>query len=227
MPEKPSIVQIALRLRPFRFVPILAFCVLMGIAAWIGIRKDIGEIGDVVGALKTSGNVFGILAAMLLMLQFGVSARLQILDRFHGLDRMYRFHRVMGATAGVFAGLHPIILSGTGVVEQFAGMRWAVWTGAAALLLVAIIVCTSLWRVFLGLRFEMWRVIHYLMFVVVVAVTLHSQILGGEVNQGWPRYFWFAVIAAYAATFVWAKIVKPARLRKRHYVVADVREAAQ
>ena len=129
------VAQRVVRLRPFRFVPVLIFCVLMGLAAWIGMRNDVGDVKDVTSALRLSGNVAGILAAMLLMLQ--------------------------------------------------------------------------------------------LTFLVVVLVTIHSQILGGEVNNGWPRYFWFALLTAYTATFVWAKVVKPARLRKRHYVVTDVRAAAR
>jgi predicted ferric reductase len=139
---------------------------------------------------------------------------------------MFRFHKVTGTAAICLAALHPMFLYGTGVLDVVAeaGRAWAEAIGALALLALAVIVCASLWRIFLGLSFEKWRGIHQLTFVAVVVVTAHSQILGVEVNEGWPRCFWLAVVALYAATFVWVKFIKPARLWRRAFVVAEVKE---
>jgi len=225
MVETNAVAQLAVKLKIFRPVPILVFALMVALAAWIGLRNDIGEIEDAKDAFAMAGNVAGLLAAMLLMLQFAVSARFKVLDRIYGLDRMFRFHRVMGATAAVLAATHPMLLFATGVVEEFAEeMLWVEMIGAAALAMVAVVVCTSLWRIFLNLSFETWRGIHQLTFVVVVLVIVHSQILGGDVNTGWPRIVWFVVVAAYAATFIWVKFVKPASLWKRHLVVTDVKQ---
>jgi len=209
-----------------RIVPLAVFVALLALTVWIGVRNDIGEIEEANDAFTLAGNVAGLLAAALLMLQFAVSARFKALDRLYGLDRMFRFHKAMGATAFCLAALHPMLLYGTGVTEAFAerGFVWAEAVGAAALLIMAVIACTSLWRIFLNLSFETWRGIHQLTFIVVVVVVMHSQVLGAEVNTGWPRYFWFAIVALYAATFAWVKFVKPSRLWKNTCVVTDVKQ---
>lgn len=218
--------NISYRLPPawLRAVPIAAFVALLGLTVWIGIRNDIAKIEGAKEFFTVTGNVAGLLAAMLIMLQFAVSARIKLLDRAFALDRIFRFHKVMGAAAVCLAALHPTLLYGTGVIDEFseAGLAWAEGVGALALVVLAVIACTSLWRIFLGLSFETWRGIHQLTFVAVVVVTVHSQILGRGVNSGWPRYFWLTVVALYAATFVWVKIIKPRRLWRQAFVVADV-----
>jgi predicted ferric reductase len=64
--------------------------------------------------------------------------------------------------------------------------------------------------------------VHQLVFAAVAAATVHAFALGSDLADGWPRYWWLALLCGYGATFVWVKLVKPLRLKRRPFTVAAV-----
>lgn len=210
-----------------RSVLVIAGLTLVAAAAGFALRDfDVREeIADAPAAL---GRMFGLVAAMLLMIQFTMSARLRILDRAFGLDVLLRCHAVTGAVAGVFAALHPfLIFAGEGRnLGPLHPSQWPVLLGAAILAALCVVICTSLWRAFLDLPYGAWRIIHWLTFVIVAATAVHALVLGSDLADVGPRIFWIAVIGAYAALFVWAKIVKPVLLRRRLWTVRSMTQVS-
>ena len=206
---------------------VLAVALVAG-AAWIAFRDldaqiDLHTAGP--AWLMALGKAAGLAAALLLMLQFALSARLGVLDRAFGLDRLLRAHRAVGAAAAVLACCHPFLLYGPGVCA-IGPARWDVWPellGAGVLVAVWLIVCTSIWRVFLLLDYRAWRWIHQLVFVAAVGATVHGLERGSDLAAGWTRLAWWVILAAYAALGAWVKLVKPLLLRRRRYTVAEVR----
>jgi len=168
----------------------------------------------------------GLLAGVLLMLQFALSARLKLLDRAFGLDRLLRYHKYLGISAGLLASLHPLFLYSSGVYSVGA-MTWNHWPellGASLLAVLWVVLCTSLWAAFLGLSYRQWWGIHQLVFVAVVLVVVHGLVIGSNLAGGWPQVVWTAVVATYAGLFVWVKVVKPLRLWTNRYIVAAVEQ---
>jgi predicted ferric reductase len=171
----------------------------------------------------TLGRSTALMAAMLLMVQFALSARLRILDRAFGLDRLLRLHAATGALAGVLACAHPFLTYAGGY--SVGPLRVAIWPqllGAGVLLILGLIVCTSVWRGFLLLPYEAWKWIHYLAFVGAVAGTIHGVKLGADFRGGWLKVPWMIVFALYVALFAWAKVLRPMALRKRRYTISSV-----
>jgi predicted ferric reductase len=222
--EKPYVE----RTRRLRVVLVLAGAVLLlgaMASAFDSHRLQVAARGDLYGWLSTAGKMAGLAAAMLLMLQFTLSARLKPLDRAFGMDRVLRFHGKLGATAVVLACLHPFLLFAA-PAEQIGPLRWSVWPemlGAAVICILLLIAMTSLWRVFLGLRYEQWWWIHQLVFVAAVAALAHAMLLGNDMDEWYIRIPWLAVFTAYAALFVWVKVVKPMIRRRHRLSVAEVR----
>jgi predicted ferric reductase len=168
----------------------------------------------------------GLLAGVLLMLQFALSARLKLLDRAFGLDRLLRYHKYLGISAGLLASLHPLFLYSSGVYSV-GSMTWNHWPellGASLLAVLWVVLCTSLWAAFLGLSYRQWWGIHQLVFVAVVLVVVHGLVIGSNLAGGWPQVVWTAVVATYAGLFVWVKVVKPLRLWTNRYIVAAVEQ---
>jgi len=197
---------------------------LLAVAAWIGLSgHPAGGGPDAV--LVTLGRVTALLAAMLLMLQFSLSARLSVVDRACGLDRALRCHRYLGAVALTLAAAHPAFLyaSGRYVLGPLRAEILPEIGGIAIAALLFLLVLTSDWRALLGLRYEAWHWLHYAGFVVVAMVTAHATQLGGSLRTGWPRAFWLTVFAAYVLLFLWAKVVRPRLLDRRRYRVTSVR----
>ena len=222
------------RLPAFRFprwvIVLLVPCAglaLLALTAWIPWRNLTSPLDAHTVAIAL-GRTLGLLAAMLLMLQFTMSARLKFLDRAFALDRLLRFHALTGAAAGVLAACHPLFLFATDVYELGGSpaSQWRILLGVATLVLLTVILCTSLWRAFLQIPFRAWRRLHLFTFVAVATVSVHALAIGGDLRGGWPFYFWTAVLVLYAALFAWVRIVKPILLHRRRYVVDAIEKVS-
>jgi predicted ferric reductase len=188
--------------------------------------ENIKKIGAGLAGVVLAGKAAGLLAAMLLMFQFSLSARLALLDRAFGLDRLLRFHRYVGASAGVLACIHPVgIYAARGHASIAAQWEAAPQgLGAAVLVLLCIIVGTSLWRAFLSLSYEAWRKIHQATFVAAFGAVVHGFWIGPDPKESWLGLMWLLVLAGYAALFLWVKLLKPRVLRSRRFTVVSVRQ---
>lgn len=197
---------------------------IVALAVAIGLRDSAAELaalGPVDGPLKVGGQLAGMLAAALLMLQFALSARLPALDRAFGLDRLLQAHRLIGATALILAGLHPALLYGSSIYT-LGKLRLELWPellGAAALTGLGLVVAVSLWPAALRIPYEAWLRLHALTFALVIAVVIHGLRLGSDVGGGWPRVIWLTLLAGYVALFVWVKVLRP-RLAVAYRVAA-------
>ena len=203
------------------------FVLFVILAAAIGFRNHFAD-GQALGSAKAVvialGKTAGLVAAILIMVQFALSGRWKILDRAFGIDRTMRCHSLLGPTAAVLAALHPLLLYGSGVYK-LGLLRLGLWPellGVLGLSALAAIVVTTLGRSFLGLRWQKWLSIHRLAFIGVVIVAAHSIALGSGLKNGWPLVFWLALIAAYLLAFVLAKIVRPYTLARRLFRVVEV-----
>jgi len=200
---------------------------VLATVVWLGTRscaEDAEFLAPHQANLRAAGKTAGLVAAMLLMLQFALSARMKPLDRVFGLDRLLRLHAKVGTVAVLLAILHPMLLYGSGSYELpvLAYDRWPEILGAVLLVVLCVIAGTSLGRLFLDLSYEGWRAIHQLVFVAVVMATVHATVLGSDLAVGWARHFWHAVVVLYAVMFVWVKVVKPIVLSRRRFVVSAV-----
>ncbi len=227
-PNAPACQYISLaKRRLLRVVLATAAVALLGVMAWaasLSAVQDAASIGTGRAASRTAGKAMALVAGVLLMLQFAFSARLQLLDRVFGLDRLLRYHKFLGISAGVLASLHPLLLYGSGVyfVGALDWTRWPELFGACLLAVLWVVLCTSLWAAFLGLSYRGWWGIHQLVFVAVVLMTVHGLAIGSDLVDGWPRKLWLAAAAAYAGLFAWVKLVKPLLLRANRFTVAVV-----
>ena len=210
-----------------RVVLAAAAAALLGVMAWAASAsavQDAAILGAARAASRTAGKVMGLVAGALLMLQFALSARLKLLDRAFGLDRLLRCHKLVGISAGVLASLHPLLLYRSGV--YFAGAlewgRWPEFLGAGLLAVLWVVLCTSLWAAFLALSYRAWWGVHQLVFAAVAMVAVHGLAIGGDLAGGWLRAMWLTMVTAYAGLFVWVKIIKPLLLRANRFTVAAV-----
>lgn len=200
---------------------------LLCVTAWAAApsaAQDAAILGTARAVARTAGKATGLMAGVLLMLQFALSARLKLLDRAFGLDRLLRYHKLIGISAGVLASLHPLLLYGSNVysVGALAWSRWPELVGAGLLAVLWVVLCTSLWAAFLGLSYRGWWGVHQLAFLAVALLAVHGLVIGSDLAGGWARVLWMAMVAAYAVLFVWVKLVKPLVLRKNRFAVASV-----
>ncbi len=210
---------------PVRAAWLVAVTVLLAAFALLNLRHVLA------GAAFTpyaAGNLAALLAVGLLLVQFALSSRIRALDRAFALNRLLSLHAKVGPVAGVLALLHPVLIfmpaapTGADIMQL-----WREGLGALALVIAGTVVATSLWRTFLELSFEAWRLIHQLVFIMVALIAVHSLVLGSDIWEGWPRAFWWGIIAVFAGLTAYEKVYKPTALRRALYTVDAVTKASR
>lgn len=218
-PESLERIRRARRMR-VRAAWIAAAVLLLAAAAFLNLRH---AFGGAEFTLREAGKVCALLAVGLFLIQLSLSARIKALDRAFALDRLLTFHAKVGATAGVLAFLHPVLIySGSSRLGRTGWELWPEGLGALALLLAITIVATSLWRKFLELSWEAWRAIHQIAFLMIALVAVHSLTLGDDLREGWAAAFWCLMLGGFASLFVYHKFSKAVKLRRTPYTVTAV-----
>src|ERR1700693_4812402 len=84
----------------------------------------------------------------ILALQFVLSARLRWLEAPFGLDVVLQFHRIMAFVALVLLCAHPLLIAAGeswGLLTRW-NVRWPIWAGRLALLVLAAHITTAIFR---------------------------------------------------------------------------------
>lgn len=175
------------------------------------------------------GKAAALLGFSMLALQFGLSARIKWFERPFGLDRVMRFHKWAGITAGVLVVSHPVNLAiGGAGWEMILSVR-SPWQIAIAKVAMAVLIVSgvmSLYRLALRLEFQKWRLIHDASAPVILGLGLvHAWTLGSDLRGMPAEKALFALLAAAAAAgLVYVRIVGPLWRRMRSYEVRSVKQ---
>ena len=122
------------------------------------------------GGVSSVGRLTGLLAAALLLLQVLLMARVPLVERAFGLDRLARWHRWTGFTSFYLMLAHVVLITlgyagsdGSGVIAElwnmivtYPGMLLA--TAGTALLIMVVV--TSIRAARRRLRYESWHLLH-------------------------------------------------------------------
>ncbi len=182
--------------------------------------------------------VLGVTAYVWLVSQFILSARPKFIERYFGMDRLYRFHNTMAVVSFFLALAHNQIK------ERVFGLEKQV--GEAALILFGLIIVFSL--VFLGdsflrkwrpiqvlrrfsaeklrLKFKIVRFFHNFTLVAAGLLAIHvNQSLAASVSMP-VRIFYIGYFVLAISFYVYHKFIKPALLRQNAFeVIGNVVEA--
>lgn len=182
------------------------------------------------GLIHQIGKNCALVAFAILALQVILAARLKWIERPFGMDMILRFHKAMAVVALAFLLPHfTFVAWGSHRWRIIGGLdvAWPVWLGRLAFLVVVMNAIASLWRVKLRVGFERWRFLHNASGMVILCFGfVHSYKIGGDLAAYPMRIFWAAGFAVTATVYIFHKLVRPARLRRNQYTVAEVRREA-
>jgi predicted ferric reductase len=200
-----------------------------------------GGVRDLEGwadGLTSLGRLSGLVASVLLLAQVALMARVPVLERAFGQDRLARTHRLVGFTSFDLMLVHVVLvtwgyaagdlgrLPGTAwdLTVDYPGMLLAV-AGTACLVLVAV---TSVRAARRRLRYESWHLLHLYAYVGV-GIALPHQLWNGAQFMSSPArtvFWWTAWGSVATAVLLWRVGLPIARnLRHRLRVAAVVPEA--
>ena len=200
-----------------------------------------GGVRDLTGGatgLTSLGRLSGLAAAVLLLAQVALMARVPVLEHAFGQDRLARAHRLVGFTSFDLMLVHVGLITwgyaagelgsvpGTAwdLTVDYPGMLLAV-AGTACLVLVAVTSARAARR---RLRYEAWHLLHLYAYLGVGLALPHQLWTGAQFTSSPARtFFWWTVWAAVAAAVLVWRVGLPVARNLRHQlrVAAVVPEA--
>ncbi len=234
------------RTRPLARRRVLAALVYLVVAAnaavivWLWVRGgnlDHGDAGDV---LTSIGRITGLLSAYLALLQVLLLARLPIVERAVGFDRLTVWHRWNGHACIDLVVAHVVFtVWGYALMDRIAvtkeistmlggGVYPGMITATIGTFMLLAVVATSLVIVRRRLSYEWWYAVHVLAYAGIALSWFHEIPTGNElVLHDVADDYWRALFAATLALLVVFRLVVPlAQLARHHLRVADVVEEA-
>jgi predicted ferric reductase len=169
----------------------------------------------------------GFVALTIMVMQFGLVARLQHIAAPFGMDALVQFHRQVGYVALAFALAHPLLLfiadpQKLALLDVTSAPNRARFASGAVVALLLLVV-TSIWRQRLRLSYEAWQVLHGILAVLIVTLALlHMAGVGYYAAAPWQRALWALMVAGVVGDMIWVRVLKPLRQRRRPWQVAEV-----
>jgi predicted ferric reductase len=202
-------------------------------ALWAGVLVNLlivevlfATAGSGKNPLLTVGKFFGLHAAVIMMLQLLLVARLPWLDRRIGMDRLTAWHRWVG-----FSLLWTVVLHGTFIVlgyarldrapvlRTFAGLAgvFASLLGICASAVIIAVAVLSVRYARRRLRYETWHAIHLGLYLAVLLALTH-QFLEGTTFNATPlaTVYWWTLWALVIGSLIVGRVVIPLRRNAYH-----------
>jgi predicted ferric reductase len=175
------------------------------------------------------GGALGFLALSMMAMQFLLTARFAWLAPPFGTDLVYAFHRHVTAAMVAFAVLHPVLLLGWDLSAWWSFLLpweapWSIGAGVVSLYALLVVAITSWWRRKLQLPYDFWRRAHGVLALLAVSLGLwHGVVAERLLAAPIIRWLWLGWTLSWAALLLRVRLVKPAALMRRPYVVQEIR----
>jgi len=211
---------------------------LLLVTYWWAQDRGIQDLGSLAPGMTSAGRLSGLVASVLLLAQVVLMARVPVLERAYGQDKLAHIHRIVGFTSFNLMLAHIVTitdgyaagkLSDTpktlwDLTVNYPGMLLAV-TGTAFLVMTVV---TSVKAARRRLRYESWHLLHLYAYLGVGLALPHQLWTGQQFTDSPTKtVFWWSTWAmATAAVLTW-RVGLPVLVNLRHRlrVVAVVPEA--
>ena len=199
---------------------------LLIVAMWVrhGGPADLGAPGAILTAI---GQLTGLFAAYLALLQLVLMSRSPWLDQLFGMDRLAWAHRWLG-----FLTIWLVVAHGAFIITGYAfgdgssilDEAWTIVTTYAWVLpatigfvLFAAIGVTSVRAARRRISYESWFLIHLLAYAAIALGFLHQLLVGADfMHDPLARAYWIGLYAVALALIVVFRFGAPIALNLRH-----------
>ncbi|MGK5681446.1 ferredoxin reductase family protein [Actinoplanes sp. URMC 104] len=201
-------------------------------ALWAG-NGGVHQLGGGgAAAVSAAGRLTGLWASDLLLLQVLLMARVPLVERAFGQDRLARWHRWTGFCSFWLMVAHIVLITlgyaGAAHANAFAELWEMIWTypgmllataGTAALVLVVV---TSVRAARRRLRYESWHLLHLYAYLGA-GLALPHQLWTGTDFVGSPAAaaYWWTLYAVSAGAVLACRVALPAWRSWRHGLVVS------
>jgi predicted ferric reductase len=164
-----------------------------------------------VGLDKTmlrGGQLVGLLAAVLLLVQIMLAARGKFLKELFGISVLMRWHRVNGIIVSLLAIIHvSLVIVPEGVTNLPIGLKfWPEMIGSFLLWVLLSMVISSQFRQKWGLNYKRWKAIHKLLgYLVIIFLAVHVLFVSDSFEHVVPRAAFLTIFVAVVVLVILSK----------------------
>ena len=207
--------------------PVLAL-LWAGAAAVVALWwTDTGSVVGTAGWLTGAGRIAGLLCGYACAVLVGLMARVPLLERRIGSDRVARWHAMAGRYTVCLLVAHIVLI----LLGYAAQDRASVWHETLTVvldypdmlkatfgtLILFAVGITSARAARRRLSHEFWYYVHLLTYVAVFLAFFHQLTLGNELSgHTASTAAWYVLYLGVAALVLWFRILVPLRLNLRH-----------
>lgn len=200
---------------------------LLLVTWWWVTGGGITQLGGWATGLESVGRITGLTAAVLLLAQVVLMARVPVLERAFGQDELARIHRLVGFTSFTLMLAHIVTITWGYAAGSLTAAPRTLWDlvvnypgmllATAATLCLVMVVVTSIRAARRRLRYESWHLMHLYAYLGVGLAVPHQLWTGADFTSSTGRqvFWWSAWGVAAASVLVW-RVGLPAWRNLRH-----------
>lgn len=211
---------------------------LLLVTYWWVVGGGVQDLGGWASGLTSVGRLSGLAAAVLLLVQVVLMARVPALEAAYGQDRLAHLHRLVGFTSFNLMLLHIVTITwgyAAGELAQTPGTLWDLTFNYPGMLLavagtigLCMVVVTSVKAARRRIRYESWHLLHLYAYLGVGLALPHQLWTGQQFMSSTGRtVFWWTAWAVATAAALWWRLALPLWRNTRHQLrVVAVRPEA-
>jgi predicted ferric reductase len=196
---------------------------------WVDTPPHLHGMGD---WLTNAGRITGLIAGYVIVVQLLLMARVPLLERSIGADRLARWHAIGGRYTINVVVAHALLITWgysvtahTGPVHQGVTLLRSypdvLMATVATLMLIAVGVASAR-AARQKLKYETWYAIHFYTYVAIALAFSHQFATGADFMRNLPaRVAWGGLYLVVAALVVRHRLLEPVRLFTRHRMRVD------
>ncbi|MDF6043960.1 ferredoxin reductase family protein [Streptomyces sp. JH14] len=189
--------------------------------------QDTGSVVGTAGLLTGAGRIAGLLCGYACAVLVGLMARVPLLERRIGSDRVARWHAMAGRYTICLLVAHVVLIlfgyaaqDGSSIVHETLTVVLdypEMLKGTAGTVILFAVGITSARAVRRRVNHEFWYYVHLLTYAAVFLAFGHQLALGSDFTGDGPaQAAWYVLYLGAAALVMWFRILAPVRLNLRH-----------
>ena len=193
------------------------------LAAW---WLNAGSVVGTAGWLTNAGRIAGLLCGYACAVLVGLMARVPLLERRIGSDRVARWHAMAGRYTVCLLVAHIVLILAGYAAQDGASLLHETATvvldypemlkATIGTLILFAVGITSARAVRRRVGYEFWYYVHLLTYAAVFLTFFHQVQLGSDLTAGPAQAAWYVLYLGVAALVLWFRILAPVRLNLRH-----------
>jgi predicted ferric reductase len=204
-----------------------AIAVGAGLVVLLWLHDTPGTLHSFGDYLTNAGRITGLLAGFAVVVQVLLMARLPLLERGVGADRLARWHAFGGRyTVSLIVAHTVLIVWGYAVIAHASPVSESITllrsypdvlmatVGAGLFIGVGVV---SARAVRARMRYETWYYLHFYTYLAIALAFAHQFATGADFMTNAPaRLLWVLLYAGTAALLLWFRVAAPVRAAMRH-----------